>query len=201
MAKTRARITSKGEVQGVGYRECVKKLAMEAGIFGRVRNLEDGTVEIIAEGRKRIIIKFMKLIDVKKYPIFVTEVSTTYETYKEEFNTFTVIRDPDMQKEMFEAISGGTVELRALSEKTDNMLKKQDKTIKVLDNFRIETNGSFADLGEKYHVISNGLLSIDKNIAKLHESLLESNINTAKLTEHIGLLVKNHIKRDKSGPR
>lgn len=48
--KKAVRITIKGGVQGVSFREFVKENAFKLGIKGFVRNLENGNVEVIAEG-------------------------------------------------------------------------------------------------------------------------------------------------------
>ncbi len=47
-----------GFVQGVGYRYMVKKAADAYGICGFVRNADDGSVEICAEGDASSISKF-----------------------------------------------------------------------------------------------------------------------------------------------
>jgi acylphosphatase len=39
-----------GDVQGVGFRYFVQRRAEEAGLAGWVRNLPDGSVELLAEG-------------------------------------------------------------------------------------------------------------------------------------------------------
>jgi len=54
---THARLTRRyivrGYVQGVGFRSFVQRRANELGVTGTVRNLDDGTVEVIASGTKR----------------------------------------------------------------------------------------------------------------------------------------------------
>ena len=40
----------RGHVQGVGFRQFAQRRARELGVTGTVRNLDDGTVEVIANG-------------------------------------------------------------------------------------------------------------------------------------------------------
>ena len=42
------KIVVRGKVQGVGFRAATLRKAMELGIRGSVRNLDDGSVEILA---------------------------------------------------------------------------------------------------------------------------------------------------------
>jgi DNA ligase D-like protein (predicted 3'-phosphoesterase) len=44
------RVAVRGHVQGVGFREATVARAEDLGVFGWVRNLEDGSVEVQAEG-------------------------------------------------------------------------------------------------------------------------------------------------------
>jgi len=45
----------RGRVQGVGYRYFVQRAATRLGLTGYVRNLEDGRVEVHAEGDNRAL--------------------------------------------------------------------------------------------------------------------------------------------------
>lgn len=49
-----ARLTAlvAGEVQGVNFRNFVRRLAQDAGLSGYAENLGDGRVEVVAEGPK-----------------------------------------------------------------------------------------------------------------------------------------------------
>lgn len=49
-----ARLTAwvRGHVQGVGMRWWVRSQALELGLSGWARNLEDGRVEVVAEGSR-----------------------------------------------------------------------------------------------------------------------------------------------------
>ena len=48
----RARLFVKGKVQGVGYRAFAARIATQRGLYGGVRNLDDGRVELDVEGPK-----------------------------------------------------------------------------------------------------------------------------------------------------
>ena len=47
-----------GRVQGVGYRFFAQNAATRDGISGNVRNLDDGRVEVVAEGDAEAIARF-----------------------------------------------------------------------------------------------------------------------------------------------
>jgi acylphosphatase len=57
------RITAvvKGRVQGVGYRQFVAECAHATGIHGSVKNLPDGSVEMVAEGSPAALDDFLHL--------------------------------------------------------------------------------------------------------------------------------------------
>jgi acylphosphatase len=59
MPKTIARrYLVSGEVQGVGYRYFAQKHALELGLSGYARNLDDGRVEVLAAGPERKLSEF-----------------------------------------------------------------------------------------------------------------------------------------------
>ena len=58
------RIIVHGIVQGVGYRSFVRRVARIHGITGSVRNVSDGSVEIIASGSDASLKDFEKDIKI-----------------------------------------------------------------------------------------------------------------------------------------
>gem|GEM_PF-438961 len=162
-----------GEVQGVGYREEVKRIAFDLNICGFIMNLEDGRVELTAEGENKNIEEFLNKINIRKYPIFVEEVRTVEEIYQGYFKSFKIVRDKDLQKEILSAISRGTVEIQEMKEilrsvsrdtahipeirentaimleKQDNMLEKQDLQTEITKKGFNDMRKGFADLKEE----------------------------------------------------
>ena len=53
-----------GIVQGVGYRAFVKETADKLGIEGAVKNMDDGSVAVLADGSDDALKKFEKSINV-----------------------------------------------------------------------------------------------------------------------------------------
>ena len=50
VGEIRVRLLVSGRVQGVGFRYAAREAAVDCGVAGWVRNLPDGTVEIVAQG-------------------------------------------------------------------------------------------------------------------------------------------------------
>ena len=64
MSKTfkKMQIFFSGSVQGVGFRFTAERLARRFPIAGFVRNLEDGRVEVVAEGEEPVLVGFLSAI-------------------------------------------------------------------------------------------------------------------------------------------
>jgi len=65
-----------GEVQGVGYRRAVQKIARTLNVVGYVKNQPDGTVRIVAEGEgDKTLDEFARAVALDRAPIRVENVS------------------------------------------------------------------------------------------------------------------------------
>jgi acylphosphatase len=51
-----------GRVQRVGFRSCIRRIAMNMGISGEAMNLPDGRVKIIATGEGALLEKFVSML-------------------------------------------------------------------------------------------------------------------------------------------
>ncbi len=79
MANENRRAVYRGRVQGVGFRATVHRLASGFAVTGFVRNLPDGSVEVVAAGEAAELERFLdaigrefapKIRDVEISPIF-----------------------------------------------------------------------------------------------------------------------------------
>ncbi|MCK4916388.1 MAG: acylphosphatase, partial [Candidatus Eisenbacteria sp.] len=80
----------RGMVQGVGFRYFVLNAARTAGLVGFVKNLRDGSVEILAEGPREELERFAR--DVSEGPRrgLVRDVQFTWAESTGEFESFEV---------------------------------------------------------------------------------------------------------------
>lgn len=54
-----ARVNITGRVQGVGFRPFIYRLAVKHGLKGYVKNLGDAGVEVVVEGKRKSIERFL----------------------------------------------------------------------------------------------------------------------------------------------
>ncbi len=175
----KAMLIVEGNVQAVGYRALVKHTARSLGVKGKVKNLDNGGVEIYCEGDKNSILKLQKRINIKsKEPenVFSLNVKKIHrffedeEGYKdpgEEFKLFWVdygeeAKAPDMAN--LERLEIGTYIMHNLREDV------REVGTEVKEGFS-KTHSDFRELDGKYDVVSNELKSMNNNISKLVDHL------------------------------
>ena len=79
-----------GRVQKVGFRACVRRIAVDLNVTGTVINLPDGKVHIYATGEPMILEKFISMIYGCPRAI-IRDVRTTDMPLKN-FDGFTIIK-------------------------------------------------------------------------------------------------------------
>ncbi|MEW6049636.1 MAG: acylphosphatase [Candidatus Zixiibacteriota bacterium] len=87
-----AEIRVRGQVQGVGYRHFVWTRANEIGLTGRVRNLSDGSVSIMAEGDRTLIETLIQELKVGPYSAIVSDVNVRWTKFTGNFHRFDITR-------------------------------------------------------------------------------------------------------------
>ncbi|MCX8176521.1 MAG: Sua5/YciO/YrdC/YwlC family protein, partial [Candidatus Bathyarchaeota archaeon] len=95
----RAEITVTGIVQGVGFRPFVYRTAVERNLKGFIRNCGDATVEIVVEGDRENIERFIKLIKNEKPPLAqVYKLKVKFSKEKGEFKEFKIYKSLEEKK-------------------------------------------------------------------------------------------------------
>ena len=138
----RATITVVGMVQGVGFRYKVRASAASLGIKGCAKNLEDDTVEIVAEGSKQDIESLIQNMRGFDEPVMVEDVEVSYQKATGEFKSFNITIG-DMVAEMVEGFATYNAHFEISHRKqdeiiseirrsTDHIVGKQDQTIATI---------------------------------------------------------------------
>jgi DNA ligase D-like protein (predicted 3'-phosphoesterase) len=73
---TAVRVIVRGDVQGVGFRDAVVRRAHKLGVMGWVRNAEDGTVSVHAEGPQAAVEELVAFLGEGPRSARVAEVAT-----------------------------------------------------------------------------------------------------------------------------
>ncbi|MBS0648422.1 MAG: acylphosphatase [Verrucomicrobia bacterium] len=80
------RVIFHGNVQGVGFRAAVKRIAEEDGLTGFVRNLRDGSVETVVQGEKNVLEAFLQqaheAFDIDDYQETYKKISKPYTKFQ-----------------------------------------------------------------------------------------------------------------------
>jgi acylphosphatase len=77
-----------GEVQGVGFRYSAMREARALDVAGWVRNADDGTVEVWAEGETADLEEFLKWLGIGPPEAWVRDVRVTWESPKGMYSLF-----------------------------------------------------------------------------------------------------------------
>ncbi len=90
--KKGAKFVVQGTVQGIFFRQFVKGHAEDLKLKGFVRNLDDGTVEIVAEGENDNLKRLMGFL--KKGPAHaqIRNVDAEERKWEGEFREFKILR-------------------------------------------------------------------------------------------------------------
>ena len=152
----RAEIIAKGDVQRVGFRDTVQRIARDLGLSGTVKNQEPYDVAIVAEGEKDALDKFITELKVESGAIKVQVLEVHWREATGEFPYFKILRG-DWQEELGERFDVAVVLLhrsieigeenlaigrenldtgKKMLEKQDVMIERQDETIGEIRGMR-----------------------------------------------------------------
>lgn len=119
----RAEIKVYGRVQKAGFRDFIDEVAFNLNLNGYVKNLDDGTVQVVCEGDEATINEFLKKINITQYPIRVENIEVAYKNPTGEFKTFELIRDEDLTTATYERMDAAA---RYIREMNSNICQKMD---------------------------------------------------------------------------
>ena len=191
-------IIAKGKVQKVRYRSKVKEIADELGIVGGAENLEDGSVRIVAEGKKEKLADFITRIKIKNYLIDVQDVSVSFEEASGGFDEFRKVISGTMYEVaerldeaagLLERLTGavtsgnekitGTIEqgndkiIGTIEQGNEKLAGKQDQTIEILKSVKEDTDVMREDIGEIKDALSiiTGIREETKELSEKYDAL------------------------------
>lgn len=78
----------RGKVQGVSFRYYTEKKALALGVVGWVRNLRDGSVEVLAEGEEATLNSFLAWLHHGSPEADVDSVEASWDEPSGEFTSF-----------------------------------------------------------------------------------------------------------------
>jgi len=82
---------ARGDVQGVGYRFFVTGCAKSANVYGYVKNQQDGSVLIVAEGEREALDAFVRMVKAEGDAVIrVDSLAVTMDEASGEFTDFVV---------------------------------------------------------------------------------------------------------------
>lgn len=85
----RVHVLYTGNVQGVGFRFSVERIALRLGLNGYVKNMPDGRVEVISEGVRSVLETFLSDIN-ENMSGYISDSQVEWECGNEEFVSFEV---------------------------------------------------------------------------------------------------------------
>lgn len=89
--KKRVEIIINGRVQGVFFRQKTKAEAEKLSLLGWVKNEDDGTVKIVAEGEREKIKKLIKWLRVGPRFARVDSTKISWQKAQNEFSQFEIL--------------------------------------------------------------------------------------------------------------
>ena len=207
--KIRAILTIKGDVQEAGYRIIIQRTALKMGLTGNAENLKNQDVKVICECEENELDRFIEAITIKNDFVSVETSEKKIEKVTGEFESFE-IEVGDLAFEMFQGFATAGKYFTWLGQKVDasieatkevgqNVRKNIEATKEVgqkVDNLTVHTDEHFNKLDEKYGIVSETLISMNKEQTRTREELTRAVDSLNTLVNSVNILIKEHIERE-----
>ncbi len=162
MDSCRATITISGEVQDVGFRAKVMRIAQKAGLVGHVENLPDGSVRVICEGEEKAIKAAVKTLDIHEDYIDVKEVQVEWSKAQGKFKYFQV-KYSNTGAEMSQGFATAGRMLNGVRSDIRGMSNKQDTMNETLGNI----DNRLGNVIERYDIFGEKMTKLEHDIGGL----------------------------------
>lgn len=86
----RVHVFYRGHVQGVGFRYTTRETAFALGLNCWVRNLPDGSVEVVCEGNEKELKDFLETMDNGFLSRYINDKEITWESTGQRLNGFEI---------------------------------------------------------------------------------------------------------------
>jgi len=90
MMRKRVEVFYSGRVQGVGFRYTTMQIAKGYEVSGAVRNLDDGRVELIAEGEEEELRHFLAGLRESQLGDYIRNATESWKAASEQLKGFTI---------------------------------------------------------------------------------------------------------------
>jgi acylphosphatase len=154
--KKRATIVISGDVQDVGFRGTIMRLAQKANLTGYVENLPNGTVRAVCEGEEKSIKGLIKKLDIRNGDIYVEKIEAKWSKVQGKFKYFEV-KHSDLGAEMFQGFATAGRKLSAIDHNLGNKIEAM----------HLDMNTRFDTLDNKYGEIGEKMTTLEHNIGDL----------------------------------
>jgi len=176
----RGTFTVTGEVQGVRYRETVRKMAVGRGLAGFVKNRRDGSVKVVVEGDGNAVRAFRRALAIRSGRLQVEKVESRYSAPKGRFTRFRICRGKgisDGELEILERLDMGLVIMERSDQKhdeTNRSIRSMDRHITGMDRHITGMDRNigrrFDRMDRKYDSFGRTLKTVSKDMKGLKRS-------------------------------
>lgn len=177
--KKRATLVISGDVQDVGFRGAVMRIAQKADLVGYVENLPDGTVRAICEGEEKAIKGFVKKLDIHGDDIDVEKIDVKWSKAQGKFKYFSV-KVTNLANEMFQGFATAGRKLGTMhTDLKDGFsdLKSETRTthekLGSIDNRLGDALSRYDKIGKKMDNVETNLAELTKQITRLVDHMVD----------------------------
>ncbi|MCG7849900.1 MAG: acylphosphatase [ANME-2 cluster archaeon] len=166
--ETRAGIIIHGRIQKAGYRDFIDEAAFNLDLTGQVKNLDDGTVQVICEGETDNIKKLLEIVNISQYPIRVEKIDVRYSEPTGDFKIFEIIREEDLTTATYERMDTA---VRYMREMNTNLGQKIDGVGDKIDGVSDKIDDLGKNLSDKIDGVGGKIDKLDENLGNKIDSL------------------------------